>query len=362
MNNQKCFDEAIELTKMLIAIDTSNRQGLRTARQKLLAWSKVRSLSARRIPKTKALLIETNPLAPKTFAFVCHTDVVPADGWETAFAPVIKKGALYGRGAVDDKGPLAICLAVLHAWKNEPNINVSCLIVSDEEVVNLDIQGVLSSQQFKADYCLVVDGGTHQLFDIGQKGIVRLSANVTAIGGHSAFEEGSKSASLKFLRFIKELESFGQTLPTDPHFKPTFINVSRLQTATVPYGLPTKAEANLEIQFPPPQTLEQWLAKIKQLQTEIPHLKVKIYFTEVPHLVTDQRVLGLIKRLPNVSLITVGGVNLAKDLNKAGIPAVGHCPVKNYMGHCDDENIKLSDFKKGIKTYNKLIKMWLLLE
>ncbi len=47
-----------------------------------------------------------------------HLDVVPAnidDGWETPpFEPVIKDGKLYGRGSIDDKGPV---IASLYAMK-----------------------------------------------------------------------------------------------------------------------------------------------------------------------------------------------------------------------------------------------------
>jgi|GEM_PF-2498097 len=349
---------AFDLAKKLIAIDTSTIAGVKCANKEIIQWAKKYELPVMTFPKTHALLVQTNLKAKKTFAFVCHSDVVPADGWETAFNPCVKNGALYGRGAVDDKGPLSICLSTLVSWKNFHDINVSCLVVGDEEVINHDIQEVLASKKFHADYCLVADGGTHNLFDIGQKGIVRLSASVTTEGGHSAFEEAEKSASIQLLKFINSLDAYSKTLSHDSHFQPTFINVSHFETNAVPYGLPTLAVANLEVQFPSPQTLEDWLLKIKKLQTEIAHLKVTIAFTEVPHLISDPIVLGLITKLPEVSLITVGGVNLAKDLNKAGIPAVGHCPVKKYMGHCKNERMRLSDFRRGLATYNQLINLW----
>lgn len=47
---------------------------------------------------------------------IAHVDVVPAgDGWETnPFEAIVKAGKVYGRGTVDDKGPLVCCL---HAAK-----------------------------------------------------------------------------------------------------------------------------------------------------------------------------------------------------------------------------------------------------
>ncbi len=54
------------------------------------------------------------------FAVAVHLDVVPAgDGWtHPPFGGVIENGRLYGRGAMDDKGPAVICLYCLKALKD----------------------------------------------------------------------------------------------------------------------------------------------------------------------------------------------------------------------------------------------------
>ena len=71
---------------------------------------------------------------------VAHVDVVPAgDGWETnPFEAVIKADKVYGRGAVDDKGPLVCCL---HAAKfiKENNLlpegkKIRLIVGGDEEI------------------------------------------------------------------------------------------------------------------------------------------------------------------------------------------------------------------------------------
>lgn len=52
-------------------------------------------------------------------AILTHVDVVPAgEGWDTdPFEAVEKDGKIYGRGAVDDKGPAAAALIALYALK-----------------------------------------------------------------------------------------------------------------------------------------------------------------------------------------------------------------------------------------------------
>jgi succinyl-diaminopimelate desuccinylase len=67
-----------------------------------------------------------------------HYDVQPAGpGWSTApFAPVIRDGVLYARGAGDDKGQLFAHLCALDAWRQAGVIPVQVLVIAEgaEEV------------------------------------------------------------------------------------------------------------------------------------------------------------------------------------------------------------------------------------
>lgn len=54
-----------------------------------------------------------------------HLDVVPSgDGWNTPpFEATIKDNKIYGRGAIDDKGPVVASLYAMKAIKDNMNIN-----------------------------------------------------------------------------------------------------------------------------------------------------------------------------------------------------------------------------------------------
>lgn len=69
-----------------------------------------------------------------------HIDVVPAkeeDGWiHPPFAGVIEDDKLYGRGTVDDKGPIIACLFAMKALKDSgfvPNKTIRIIFGCDEE-------------------------------------------------------------------------------------------------------------------------------------------------------------------------------------------------------------------------------------
>jgi len=146
-------------------------------------------------------------LAP--LVLLAHQDVVPAgslEGWtHPPFAGVIADGFVWGRGALDDKGPLiAICEAVegLLARGYAPKRSVVLAFGYDEEV-----GGENGAQQIAALFAsrgvhpaLVVDEGLAvlapgflpgvtrpaALVGIAEKGFVTLEIVARAKGGHSS--------------------------------------------------------------------------------------------------------------------------------------------------------------------------------
>ncbi len=72
------------------------------------------------------------------FAVLAHLDVVPAgNGWtEAPFGGVVKGGKIYGRGAVDDKGPAICVLYALKQLKDEgfvPAAKIKLIVGCNEE-------------------------------------------------------------------------------------------------------------------------------------------------------------------------------------------------------------------------------------
>jgi acetylornithine deacetylase/succinyl-diaminopimelate desuccinylase-like protein len=78
-----------------------------------------------------------------------HYDVVPAGGGWTAtapFAPLVRDGFLYGRGASDDKGPALCHVAALEAWLRATGrlpVDVVCVFDGEEEVGSPTLRALL---------------------------------------------------------------------------------------------------------------------------------------------------------------------------------------------------------------------------
>lgn len=100
----------------------------------------------------------------KLIGILGHTDVVAAgEGWDTeAFEPVEKDGKLYGRGTLDDKGPLVSCLYAVKYLMEEnlipEDIAIRMIVGCDEEETWRCIEHYEEKADRMPDYSIVPDG------------------------------------------------------------------------------------------------------------------------------------------------------------------------------------------------------------
>jgi succinyl-diaminopimelate desuccinylase len=140
--------------------------------------------------------------------FLGHTDVVPpgpiADWASDPFAPTIRDGFLYGRGAADMKGSVAAFVVALEQFASEhPNHagTVAVLLTSDEEGDGID--GVRKvAEHFRAigqkiDYCVTGEPSSKEklgdLLRVGRRGTLSGTLTVRGIQGHVAYPEKARN-------------------------------------------------------------------------------------------------------------------------------------------------------------------------
>ncbi len=108
---------------------------------------------------------QSPPDAPHLL-FYGHYDVQPPDPldeWTSPpFEPVVRDGAIFARGASDDKGQVACFLEALHAWKHAHNrlpIRVTVLIEGEEECGSGNLRPFIEShrKQLTADVAAISD-------------------------------------------------------------------------------------------------------------------------------------------------------------------------------------------------------------
>ncbi len=91
------------------------------------------------LPETNPIVMGEIPAPPgaPTVLLYSHYDVVPAgdlDEWDTdPFEPVVKDGAMFGRGSADTKSNIVAHVGALRAWDGKPPVGIKIVIEGQEE-------------------------------------------------------------------------------------------------------------------------------------------------------------------------------------------------------------------------------------
>lgn len=155
--------------------------------------------------------------APRVLLYA-HYDVQPGgpeDAWTSpAFAPELRDGRLYGRGAADDKSGVVMHVAALRALGDELAVAVTVVIEGDEETGRGTFDSYLATHrdELAADLIVVADGGNWQLGEptlcASLRGLTELYVEVSALEhpAHSGLVGGAApDALLALIRMLDTL-------------------------------------------------------------------------------------------------------------------------------------------------------------
>ncbi|MBN1208879.1 MAG: Sapep family Mn(2+)-dependent dipeptidase [Myxococcaceae bacterium] len=137
--------DVVALTQQLVRFKTVNEQVPPAKNPQVVAmgrflqqWAKARGLGFRVAGRNDVFELSWGQGAPH-LGFVFHGDVVPAPEheWKSKpFAPKVVNGRLYGRGVMDDKGPIAtalVSLALAQEMGLEPQRGKVLVIIGNDE-------------------------------------------------------------------------------------------------------------------------------------------------------------------------------------------------------------------------------------
>ena len=214
------------------------------------------------------------------FCFAGHTDVVPTgplDDWQTdPFAPVIRDGILYGRGAADMKSGLAAMLTASEEFVGRHpghDGTLAFLITSDEEGPSVDgtkrVVEVLRERQETIDWCLVGEPSSElrlgDTMKIGRRGSLSGRLTVHGIQGHIAYPQSAANPIHALAPALAELTSRVWDQGNE-HFQPTSFQVSNLSAGTgAPNVIPGELKARFNLRFSTVQTVEGLQATVEAI-------------------------------------------------------------------------------------------------
>jgi succinyl-diaminopimelate desuccinylase len=192
--------------------------------------------------------------------FAGHTDVVPPgplDAWHSdPFAPQVRDGWLYGRGAADMKGSIAAFVTAVEGFvAGFPTHagSIALLLTSDEEGVATDgtvrVVERLAARGERIDYCIVGEpSSTERLGDTiknGRRGTLSGALRVRGIQGHIAYPQLARNPIHLAVPAIAELAAT-QWDDGNVFFPPTAFQCSNIHAGT---GATNVIPGELELQF-----------------------------------------------------------------------------------------------------------------
>lgn len=365
-------EEGIELLAALVREDTVNPPGneYRAAHvvEDYLAQYGIEIETHENEPGRTNILAAVGTGDPVVFV-PAHLDVVPVgEGWDTPpFEPVIKDGIMYGRGTVDDKGPLASVLLLAaflsqHTDKFDGTFLVGA--VADEECGSTHGMVYLTEKNLiQADMAIVPDTGmSTQVITCGEKGLLHIDVQFHGTQGHgSRPEEGLNAvwAAHAFLTALRDI--FGEDVGylqegADPLFSPTSVNVGQIQAGSAYNIIPGLCTIKLDIRYRPTTSAEALIARITEMCETVKSQGLCVRYdvqmgTHMPPYVVEQShalveaVTTAVQQIHGAPPTYVGmsGTTVCKQLVSHGIPAIGFSQNAHNRMHQANEHIYLDE-------------------
>lgn len=305
-----------------------------------------------------------------------HTDVVPPgprDAWASdPFAPEVRDGVLFGRGAADMKGSVAAFVVALErfvAVHPDHAGTVALLLTSDEEGDAVDgvrrVAELFRERGQRIDWCITGEPSSTStigdLLRVGRRGTLSATLTVKGIQGHVAYPDKARNPIHQSLAALAELawKHWDQGYES---FPPTSLQISNIHAGTGANNvIPGELQVLFNLRYNPNWTAAQLEAECEALLGEY-GLDFSVQWQrggepfhtpEGPLRAAAREVLaGFAGAPPEES--TGGGTSDARFIAPLGAQCVEIGPV-NASIHKVDEHIAVADLEALPDLYHALL-------
>ncbi|SDY29670.1 succinyldiaminopimelate desuccinylase [Lysobacter sp. yr284] len=311
-----------------------------------------------------------------TLVLLGHTDVVPSgpvEAWASdPFAPQIRDGVLYGRGAADMKGSVAAFVVALErfaAAHPRHRGRVALLLTSDEEGDAIDgvrrVAETFRARGEQIDWCVTGEpSSTRKLGDllrVGRRGTLSATLKVIGVQGHVAYPEKARNPIHQAMPALSELAArrWDEGYET---FPPTSLQISNIHAGTGANNvIPGELQVLFNLRYNPSWNAQRLEAECEAvlrahgLQYELAWFRggEPFYTPEGPLRAAAREVLAQFAgAAPEES--TGGGASDARFIAPLGAQCIEIGPV-NASIHKVDENVSVADLEALPDLYLALI-------
>lgn len=315
------------------------------------------------------------PAGAPTLMLECHSDTVSIEGMTVPpFDAAVRDGRLYGRGACDDKGPMAAMLLAIRGLLDEGELPVSVLFAATcgEELGALGAKALVASGAPPAK-AVVVGEPTDMQIVHASKGVVRFRIETRGRAAHSSDPARGVNAIYQMRRVLDVLES--QVAPrlaqqADPLLGPATLSVGTICGGTQVNIVPDRCEILVDRRTLPSEKLADVAAQVvgplERLKEQSPSFDFAAQYAEqFPPLLTDAQA-PLARLVAQACRQTLGRGELtvapwasdAAVYAAAGMEAVLLGPGSIRQAHTADEFIELDAVARAAGTYAEIVRLY----
>ena len=383
MNTSSYYDDCVKFLQKLIQTPSVNGKDNEKAIVNIIAEeAKKLGLPSKIIAKDTArpnIFIGESLQDNQSLLLVAHLDTVPTGELATwgsdPFAAVLKDNKLYGRGAFDCKGGIALSLYVLKLLADKGLMHKAKFVgVADEESgadSQLGLQYLLD-KGLRAKAAVYVYGSNgHDNITIGHRGLIRLWVTCKGEAAHSGSSEwGSRTRGSSaidgitdFLMEVRKLALPGTNKYFPEHkftLTPTLIEGGSGESL-----VPDTAKVLLDIRMFPEHDNDEVIEKIAKITNKLSTNKLKFSIkvkNNIPGVITDpgslfvQQAVKLNNQIFGLAptLTGSGPANEGYMLVSNGIPTImGYGPTGDNF-HSANEYIELNSIDSCLKFLVRL--------
>lgn len=306
-----------------------------------------------------------------------HTDVVPPgplEQWTSdPFAPSLREGRLYGRGAADMKSGLAAMVCAVEdaiAQRGPPSGSIAFLVTSDEEGAAIDgtrhVVEVLRDRGLRPDYAVVGEASSAQRLGdrivIGRRGSLGCDLTVHGIQGHVAYPQRADNPIHRAIAGLNELLAQSWDDPGESPFPPTSLQISNFTAGTGANNvIPGSAQIIFNFRYSTLTSAAALRSRCEEiLNRHLPRTEMRWWHSGEPFLTHRGRLIEVARSVVHstlgvdAELFTGGGTSDARFLAPLGGEVIELGPVGTSI-HQVNEHILIEDLPRLSALYRDLL-------
>lgn len=309
-----------------------------------------------------------------------HLDQVdPGDPalWTTPpHEPAIRDGRLYGRGAADIKGPLAVqvhALGRLLASNRRPRRDVVVCALVDEEVGGGGAVAWAAAVDYPVDLIVLGEPSDNRLA-LGHRGIAQLWVTFHGRSAHASAPERAINPNYALASFLQRLPRAAAELPAHELLGPTTVSPTIVKVDTTsPNVTPAWARVLLDFRTAAASP-DDLVAFVHRLAGEAPHTVGDCWAAdpEAPPAPDSRPVVGfhtppdhpaVVRSRALVAegtgreppLATYRFATDGRHMTALGAAIVGYSPAEEDQAHVADESISLAKMQLSLRGHVALL-------